>query len=464
MADTATDPTTQTTTEDVLRDYEVTDSGPSRKRLRVRVSADVVDRRLGDSLDTLQEEAELPGFRRGRVPRALLEKRFGSDVRSRTRDQLVTEALGQAVERSGLSIVGDPFGTSMQDIALEQGRDLEFEVDIEVRPEFDLPAYEGLQLKRPQIEVDQSAVERELERICLNEGSLEPHEKAQAGDYLTGNARMVDSEGTEHYNIEGAVVQIPSDGGSGMILGVLVDDFGAQLGLPAIGDTLTITTRGPEQHEVEALRGKDLTITFEVTAIDKIVPLPVEELASRLGMESTDQVRQALQQRLEQRALIEQRSALRNQVARYLVQQTSFDLPERLTAQQAARALERRRMEMMYHGADPSMIELHIAELRRASAAEAQQSLKLFFVLSAVAEKLEVQVSEQEVRRQVAQMAIERGMRPEQLFQELIESRRINAVAEQVREHKTLDAIVDKATITDVPADELADNEAATKA
>jgi len=464
MADTATDPTTQTTTEDVLRDYEVTDSGPSRKRLRVRVSADVVDRRLGDSLDTLQEEAELPGFRRGRVPRALLEKRFGTDVRSRTRDQLVTEALGQAVERSGLSVVGDPFGTSMQDIALEQGRDLEFEVDIEVRPEFDLPEYEGLQLKRPQVEVDQSAVERELERICLNEGSLEPHDKAQAGDYLTGNARMVDGEGTEHYNIDGAVVQIPSDGGSGMILGVLVDDFGAQLGLPAIGDTLTITTRGPEQHEVEALRGKDLTITFEVTAIDKIVPLPVEELASRLGMETTDQVRQALQQRLEQRALIEQRSALRNQVARYLVQQTSFDLPERLTAQQAARALERRRMEMMYHGADPSMIELNIAELRRASAAEAQQSLKLFFVLSAVAEKLEVQVSEQEVRRQVAQMAIERGMRPEQLFHELIESKRINAVAEQVREHKTLDAIVDKAAITDVPADELAENEAATKA
>ncbi|MEQ8845651.1 MAG: trigger factor [Phycisphaerales bacterium] len=444
---------------EILKDYTVTDSGPSRKRLEIEVSAETVDQRLQTSVDTLLEEAELPGFRRGRVPKALLEKRFGNNIRSEARNQIVAEAYQQAVEKSGLKVIGDPFGTQLNDIEIEPGKPLKFGIDVEVQPEFDLPKFEGLELKRPMLEVTDERVEDELTKICLNEGSLESHDSAEAGDYVTGNARMVDQDGAEHYNIEGAVVQCPPDGGSGMILGVLVEDLGKQLGLPKIGEAKTIKTKGPEQHEVEALRGKDLTITFECTAIDKIVPLDRAELVSRFGLADEDELKGRLRERLEQRIRVQQSTAVRQQVAKHLLSAVDFELPERLTAQQAGRAMERRRMELMYRGMDEMEIEKHVAQLRAASAAEAKDNLKLFFILNRVAEDMDVQVTEGEARQRVAEMAFERGARPEQFFQELVQSGRIQSVFLQIREHKTLDAIIEKAKVTDVKAEEMEGDE-----
>lgn len=440
---------------DILKDYTVTDSGPSRKRLEIEVASDTVDERLRSSVDTILEEAELPGFRRGRVPKALVEKRFGSNIRNEARNQIVAEAYQQAVEKSGLKVIGDPFGTQLKDIELEAGKPLKFGLDVEVQPEFDLPKLEGLELKKPVLEVSDERVDEELTKICLNEGTLESHEASEKGDYLTGNAKMVDADDTEHYNIEGAVVQCPPDGKQGMILGVMVDDLGKQLGLPKVGDTATIKTKGPEQHEVEALRGKDLTVTFEVTAIDKIVPLDRAELVARFSLENEDELKTRLRERLEQRSRIQQTTVLRQQVAKHLLENTEFELPERMTAQQAGRAMERRRMELMYRGMDEAEIESHVAQLRAASAAEARQNLKLFFVLNRVAEDMDVQVSENEARQRVAEMAFERGARPEQFFQELVQSGRIQSIFLQIREHKTLDAIVEKSTVKEVKAEEL---------
>lgn len=439
---------------DILKNYTVTDSGPSRKRLEIEVAAETVDERLRTSVDTILEEAELPGFRRGKAPKALVEKRFGSNIKNEARNQLVSEAYQKAIEKSELKVIGDPFGTQLNDIELEQGKDLKFGLDVEVQPEFQLPKLDGLELKRPMIEVSDERVEEELTKICLNEGTLEAHDSSEKGDYLTGNAKMVDAEGTEHYNIEGAVVQTPPDGGKGMILGVMVDDLGKQLGLPKAGDTKTMKAKGPEQHEVEALRDKDLTITFEVTAIDKIVPLDRAELLTRFGLENEDELKARLRERLEQRTKVQQATAVRQQVAKYLLEKVDFELPERLTAQQAGRAMERRRMELMYRGMDEMEIEGHVGQLRAASAAEARQNLKLFFILNRVAEDMDVQVSENEARQRVAEMAFERGARPEQFFQELVQSGRIQSIFLQIREHKTLDAIVEKAKVTDVKAED----------
>ncbi len=439
---------------DILKNYTVTDSGPSRKRLEIEVAADTVDERLRTSVDTLLEEAELPGFRRGRVPKALVEKRFGANIRSEARNQIVAEAYQQAIEKSGLKVIGDPFGAKLADIELEAGKPLKFGLDVEVQPEFDLPKLEGFELKRPMLEVSDERVDEELTKICLNEGTLESHDASEKGDYLTGNAKMVDQDGAEHYNIEGAVVQTPPDGGKGMILGVMVEDLGKQLGLPKPGETASIKTKGPEQHEVEAIRGKDLTITFEVTAIDKIVPLDRAELVSRFGLADEAELKGRLRERLEQRTKVQQATALRQQVARHLLEKVDFELPERLTAQQAGRAMERRRMELMYRGMDEMEIESHVAQLRAASAAEARQNLKLFFVLNRVAEDMDIQVTEAEARQRVAEMAFERGARPEPFFQELVQSGRIQSVFLQIREHKTLDAIIEKSKVTDVKAED----------
>lgn len=108
----------------------------------------------------------------------------------------------------------------------------------------------------------------------------------------------------------------------------------------------------------------------------------------------------------------------------------------------------------MYRGVAPQEIEVHMAELRSQSATAAAHDLKLFFILGKAAEDLKVQVTEGEMNQRIAMMAFERGVRPEKLRQELINRGQAGAIYQNIRDHKTMDAIASKAKITEMSAEE----------
>lgn len=441
-----------TETQTITSDIKVEDAGACLKKITIEIAAEAVDAHIDESIDTVAAEASMPGFRKGRAPRRLVEKKFGSAVREETKNRLVAQAYQEAIEKHELKVVGDPQANELNDLEVVAGKPISFTVEVEVMPEFDLPGLDNIKVQKPLFEVNDELVERELDKLCVNEGELEERDTPEAGDYLTGHGIMLDADGAEHHNIQGAVVQIPTadKDGKGMVLGVLVEDFAKQLGLPKPGETATIKTKGPENHEIDAVRGADLTITFKVETVQRIIKADPADLAKRYGFENLDGFKQAIRGRLEQRAAVDQQSAMRQQIAQHLLKGADFQLPERLSAQQAQRTFERRRLELMYRGADPAQIEEHIAELRTASTDASQRELKLFFMLNKAAEQLEVQVSESELNGQIARLAIERGQRPEQFRQELIQNNRIASLYQQLREHKTMDAILSKADITDV--------------
>ncbi|MBX3323637.1 MAG: trigger factor [Phycisphaeraceae bacterium] len=434
---------------------QVEDAGPCRKKLTIEIPADVVTEKLTDALDTLAVEAAMPGFRKGHAPKRLIEKRFGETVRHEAKNQLIATAFQQALDEHKLKIVGEPFSDSMDKVVVESGKPLVFEVSVEVMPEFELPKLDGLKVRKPIPEVSEAMVDGEIQKILINEGELQERETAEAGDYLTGHGVMKAGD-QEIHNIEGAVVQVPTADkqGKGMILGVMVEDFAKQLGLPKPGETVTVRAKGPENHEIEDVRGKDLTITFRVDRVDRIIAASKEDVVSRYGLSNVDQLHDMVKSKLNERALVNQATVMRQQVARHLMTNTTFDLPERLTAVQSLRLLERRRMELMYRGVQPLQIEEHIAELRAASAEAAARELKLFFILSKVGDDLDVRVEESEINGRIARLAMERGERPEKMRQELIRSRQVGVIYQQIREHKTLDAILAKAEFEEMSAED----------
>ncbi|MBX3363218.1 MAG: trigger factor [Phycisphaeraceae bacterium] len=435
----------------------IEDAGPSRKKLFIEIPAETVDEKLSDSLDTLAVEAQLPGFRKGRAPRQLIQKRFGKDIQREAKSAIVATAFQKAVEDHKLKVVGDPIAEKLGETELVHGKPLTIEIDVEVMPEFELPSLDGIAVRKPTFEVTDQMVDDELRKICINEGELEERQNPEPGDYLTGHGIMTGGDDNkEFYNINGAVVQVPppDKNGKGMILGVMVDDFSSQLGLPTPGANVTIKVKGPENHEVEDIRGKDLTITFKVDRVDRILPADEQAVCERYGYENLDQLKETIRSRLTQRAIIQQQVAMRQQIAKHLIDNTSFELPERLTDRQATRTLDRRRMELMYRGVPAMEIEHHMAELRAASAEAARSELKLFFILNAVADQLDVKVTDAEMNGRIAQMAMEQGVRPEKLRQDIISGNRAGQVYQQIREHKAMDAILAKAQITDISADE----------
>lgn len=461
MSSSVDDPTlelqamSQTATQENANTVSISDAGPSRKKISIEIPAEAVMAKISESIDGLASEASLPGFRKGHAPRNLVEKRFGTAVRDEAKGQLIGEAYSKAIEDNNLKVLGEPSGETLAGLELKDNEPFAFEVEVEILPEFDLPELEGLDVKKPVLEVSDGVVDAEVEKLKLSEGSLESHDDSKAGDYLTGHAIMTGAEDKEFYNIPGAVVQVPdSKKDGGMILGILVGDLGKQLGLPKAGDDVVVKAKGPENHETEEVRNADLTITFKVERADRIVPVEIGQILSKFGMEEESQLKEAIQGRMEQRAAVEQQTAMRQQVAKHLLDNVEMDLPERLTAQQAARTLEQRRLELMYRGLEAQQIEEHMGELRAASAAVAQRELKLFFVLNKIADTMEIKVEEPEINGRIAQLAIEGGRRPEQLRQELIQNNQVGNIYQQVRDHKAMDAILAKANITEMPAEE----------
>ena len=324
---------------EVANDVKIEDVGPCLKKITINIPAEKVNEQMESSLAMVSMEAQLPGFRPGRAPKRLIQKKFGGVIESEARNQLVSSAYAEAIEENKLRVIGEPDGSAMKDLEVEPGQPVTVELQVEVAPEFDLPGLDGIEVKKPLIEVTDARVDDQLERVKNNEGSLEPQEQAELGDYCIGHGVLKDEAGEVVLDLPGAVIQVPTEkGGSGLILGVKVDDFGKQIGTPKAGDELTVKSVGPENHEREAVRGKPVEISFTVEQVQRIIPATEESLVQNFGFEDVDQLKQSLKMRLEQRVMVEQQSAMRQQVARHLLESVEFELPEKLTEGQASRA------------------------------------------------------------------------------------------------------------------------------
>lgn len=436
---------------------KIEDLGSCRKKLTITVPKSQVAEQLETQMATLVSEAVLPGFRPGRVPRRLIEKKFGTSVRQECKNQIIASAYSQAIEQNKLQVLAEPEGNEeLSALEIDPSRDLTFHLEVEVAPEFELPSIDNLEVKKPMIEVKDEQVTEQIDRLRTNEGTLESQEKAEPGDYCIGRGVMREAGAPETakplLDIEGAVLQVPpkDKGPKGAVLGVMVEDFAKQVGLPKPGADLKIRCKGPDVHERVDVRGKDLEITFKVERVERIIPAKMEDILAKLGFSDEGQFREQVRGRLEQRAAVEQQAAMRQQVARKLVEMVKVEMPKNISARQAERSLARARMEMAYRGLDAAEVENRIAEMRSSSVEQSIAELKLFFIMVKAAQKFEVQVTEDEVNGRIYQIAMERRVRPDKLRADLIQSNQIGMVVQQVREHKAMDAILARAKVSEV--------------
>ncbi len=421
--------------------------------------AAAVDERLEKALGDLQRETVFPGFRKGKVPLKLLERRVGDDLVRDTRDRLLGEAVSAAIRKEEIKPLGEPeFPEEATAPELRRGEAFTIEIEVEVMPEFELPEFEGIAIRKPVGEVGEDAIARELDRQRRWFGTPEritgPFEE---GDRMVGPAKVL-KEGDEEpfFTTDDALATVPgeADGGRGQFLGVLVDGLAGILGGRKVGDAVEMETVGPEGHEIPDIRGKKLTISYEIRDAERITPATDEEVASSFGLPSVEDLRPQVKLALEERMLSEQRAVMREQVAESLVGKVEMDLPEKLSSRQATALVERQRTELLGRGLDPEQLEMQLAEFRKTSEAKARDQMKLSLILMKAGDSFGVSVSEQEINGRIARIARRRGERPDQLRAELEKGNRLGSVAVDIREQKTLDRIIDKAEVSEVPLEE----------
>ncbi|MBS3820482.1 MAG: trigger factor [Phycisphaerae bacterium] len=430
----------------------VEDSGTLKKKITVTVPRERIDAKMDEMFGELSTSAQVPGFRVGRAPRRLLEKRFGKDVREDVRNALIGESIGTAIEQADLTTMGEP-DMNLDEVELPDSGEMSFDFEVEIQPEFDLPKTEGIEVNRDIFEVDSDRVDEYIDNIREGQARYEKtDEPTEEGDAIVARATIT-GEGIEH-EVPQANLRIAAS----MLEGIPLPDLGETLKGKTTGDEVTISKTVSDSHSNEDWQGKDVEIQLEITEVNRrIIPELNDAFAEQSGFDSVEELREFVASRLKARVDTEIQRSLRDQVCAYLIENTQFDLPAGVVSRHTQRLVQRRFVELLQRGVPRERIEENLAELQAAAEEEATANLKLSFILGKIADEEDIEVSDAEINSRVAQMAAQYGRRPERLRQELTADGSLEQVAISIREEKALDKLLEDARITEVKPEDKAD-------
>lgn len=450
-------------------EVSVEDLGALRKKLTITVPREVIDERKEKQYGDLSRDAVVPGFRKGRAPRRLLEKRFGLEVSETITSELLGSGYLAAIEKVDLKVLGDPLvyctpkkpdkegeppverlmpvREAFANIVLPDEGPLQFSCEVEVQPQFDLPDLDNIPIERPKVVVDDADVDQQIERLRRMRGEYErvADGVAQVDDLLTVGLKMT-VEGKVVREWDAAQVAVRAQ----TIEGVALPTLGEILVGAKAGDVRTAGGPVPDDAERSELRGKTAEFVFTVKEISRLkLPELTDEMATSLGFENVTELRDFVRRDMESRVADVIRRGMRQQVYKYLLEKTNLELPERLSQRQANRVVVRRMVELYRQGVPEAEVAKHMDELKTTAKDEAARELKLGFIMEKIAEQLKPEVTEDEVNGQIAMIAQQQNRRFDRVRDELIRNDGIESLFLQVRDEKIVDALLEKAKITE---------------
>lgn len=432
-------------------DLQVQVASPSacERHVTVTVAREDIDRYLDNAIGEMMPNAAVPGFRAGRAPRKLVEQRFKKELGEQVKGTLLMDSLTQISEEQAFAAISEP-DFDLAAVEVPDEGPMTFEFNIEVRPEFDLPEWRGLKLKRPMREFTEADIDEHLEAKIGRYGQLAPIDRpAQDGDYLTvnivsrhdGEVVQRDSERLIHIRPTLSFTDGRIEGFAKAMSGVVVGDSKA---LP-----LTLTQDAPHVK----LRGETLEVTFEVLEIKELkLPELDEDFLSELGEYKTvEELRGALRANLERQLQYQQGQIARRQITALLTESASWDLPPSLLKRQSSRELERAVMELRRAGFSEAAIRARENELRQNSAATTASALKEHFILERIAEDQNIDVEDGDYDTEIALISMQSGESPRRVRAQLEKRGLMDVLRNQIVERKVLELVQSKAEFKDEP-------------
>jgi trigger factor len=420
----------------------VTELGDSRVRVNVGIEADAVEKRVERAAQQLAGDMRVPGFRKGKVPAELVIQRVGREA---VLEQALRDSLAEWYERAlletGITPVGDP-QLNVESLPGE-GEELEFSIEVSIRPPAKLGEYKGLEVGKVEPEVPDDAVQGELDRLREGFAALNPVERPAApGDILVIDyIGTVDDEPFQGSEASDLTVELGAE--------TLLPEFDQALEGASAGDEVTVEITFPDDHSPEDLAGKQASFTVTVKEVrEKELPELDDEFAAEASeFETLDELRNEVRSRIaaafERRADDDFRAAAVDAAAA----NARIDLPKELVHGRAHDMWDRLERSLSARGIDPQVyVQMQgkpREELVTDMEDEAQRALKREATLAAVADAEEIEVSDEELLGALGPGDGDEA--PEKLLGQLQESGRDALLRSEVRLRKAADVIADSA-------------------
>jgi len=424
---------------------------PCRKLLRVEVDAQAVDEAFAAVTKDFQKQASLPGFRPGKAPRELVAKKYEADIKAEAKRKLIGDAYRKAVDEKKIAAVGYP---DIEEIQFGRGQALQFAATIETAPEFQMPDYKGLQVKREARSVTDADVERALELLRRQHTKFETVARAAR----PGDIAVVNYTGT----CDGKPITDTAPTAKGLTeqknfwvdIGpeAFLPGFAEQLAGAGAGDRRAVSMDFPADFVTKELAGKKGAFDIEVVEVKEKVLPPADDAFARLyDAESPEKLRAGVRRDLENELNYSQAKAIRTQVIRGLLDRVNFDLPESAVAQETRNAVYDIVRQNTKRGVTREMIERQKEEIYSAATHNAKERVKLSFLIERIAEKEELKVSQEEILKRAQSLAALYQIPLEKFLKDLQKRNGVPELYEQILHEKALDLLEKSAVIEDVP-------------
>ena len=399
---------------------------PTRVKMTVEVTSEELAPHVDAALKTIGSQIQVPGFRAGKVPSRIIEQRVGkAAVLQEAVNEALPEFFGQAVEAEELKPLGQP-EVEITSLPLEDGEQLEFTVEVDVRPEVTLPDYDGLAVTVDPVTVSDEDVEARMTELRERFGTLTGVDRAvEDGDFVSIDLRA-EIDGQEIDAVEGISYEVGS--------GTMLEGMDAALVGLSKGESADFTSplAGGDQA------GQDASCTVTVQSV-KVRELPeVDDDFAQMASEfdTAEELRADVAKQAEQAKKFEQGIQARDKVLETLLAQVQIDLPESIVEGEVHQHLEQEgRLEDDEHRAE-------VDESTR-------KALTSQFLLDAIVEAEQVEVGQPELVEYLVMQAQQYGMDPNQFAQLIDQQGQVQAMVGEVGRRKALAAVLDKASITD---------------
>ncbi len=426
--------------------------GPCRKVVKVEVPADAVASEYGAVLAEFSRHARVPGFRSGKVPPAIVERRFAKDILEEARERLLPRFYQEAVRKENLSPVAV---VDVSDIQIDKQLPLTFKVTLDVMPEFQIPAYAGIPVKSRPVEVKDEEVDKVVTGIRDRQARFEAVTGRAAGK---GDVVEVDYTATCDGKPMSEVAPENPELGQGKDFWVLVgDDMPLFLpGMPAklegmeIGAEREMEIAFPEDYRVKAVAGRKALYKVAARGLrEKRLPEMDEAFFKAMGVQSLEDLKVKIRENLLDAAQSTEKNRQRDEIVKWLLESTDLkDLPQTLVEEEARHIIQDVVQENMRRGVGKDEIESNREEIFNRAAQSSTERVKLNYILTRIADEKKIEVGEADVDARLAEMAARYHMPPQKIRAEMEKRDALRGMKGNLRMEKTLDALLAEAKVT----------------
>ncbi|WP_315071139.1 trigger factor [uncultured Microbacterium sp.] len=401
---------------------------PTRVKLTITVTPDDLKPSIAHAYEHIAQDVQIPGFRKGKVPAPIIDQRIG---RGAVIEHAVNEGLDkffrEATVEHKLRVVGRPAADITQwPNEKDFSGDLLVDIEVDVRPEIELPSYDGITVTVDAVEADDAALDAELDNMRARFGTLVPVDRPAAkGDFVELDL-VATIDGAEIDRAEGVSYEI----GSGELL-------------EGIDDAIESLTAGEDTTFRSALVGGDhagseAEVSVTVKAVkERELPEADDDFAQIASeFDTIAELRESLAERVAQQGVFTQGSAARDKLVEVLLEQIEIPVPPQLIEDEVHNHLE---------GEGRLEDEVHRAEVTEAS----EKQFRTQVLLDTIAEQADVQVSQEELSQYLIQSAAQYGMAPQEFVEALQSSNQLPALVGEVARNKALAIALGKVKVVD---------------